>query len=195
VDVARSYGSKVRCESIDNGGAARARNRGVAIALGDYLAFLDADDIWEPNKTALQMARLLERSELDLCFGDVEEFVSPELSQEQAQRYRLSPRMVGYLPGAMLARRAAFSLVGPYDEALAAGEVVEWFARARDMAVAVDALSEVVLRKRVHGRNTGVVKQTKHGGYCGVMKLILDRRRAAAQRECKLPSGRDLEGN
>lgn len=49
-----------------NLGAAQSRNRGVALAVGEYVAFLDADDIWEPGKLRKQLA-MLEKTGAVLC--------------------------------------------------------------------------------------------------------------------------------
>ncbi|MGB4405392.1 MAG: glycosyltransferase family 2 protein [Sphaerochaeta sp.] len=51
-----------------NGGVAEARNRLFSEAKGDYIAFLDADDIWEPEKLAKQIA-LLENSGSDFVYS------------------------------------------------------------------------------------------------------------------------------
>lgn len=51
-----------------HGGQSRAKNRGIALARGDFLAFLDADDVWEPTKLARQLALFEERPELGVVF-------------------------------------------------------------------------------------------------------------------------------
>jgi glycosyltransferase involved in cell wall biosynthesis len=59
---------RVRCQSISNGGVSTARNLGLRSAVGEYVAFLDADDCWLPTKLAVQVDALGARPEVGLCF-------------------------------------------------------------------------------------------------------------------------------
>ena len=54
-----------------NKGAAEARNLGTEMAKGSYIAFLDADDLWQENKLEVQIA-ILTKSTADVCFGSYE---------------------------------------------------------------------------------------------------------------------------
>lgn len=55
-EILREYGDRIVTVTQKNAGQAAARNAGARIARGRYLAFLDADDIWLPDKLARQMA-------------------------------------------------------------------------------------------------------------------------------------------
>jgi glycosyltransferase involved in cell wall biosynthesis len=69
LDVIKSFGDKIRWETGPNRGGNAARNRGFALAKGEYIQFLDADDFLRPGKIARQMATL-ESSQADVVYED-----------------------------------------------------------------------------------------------------------------------------
>ena len=79
VSVARSMAPSAVVVSQPPLGVGSARNHGVLLSSGKYLAFLDADDRWSDDKLKNQLAVLEEDAEVDAVFGAVKEFVSPEL--------------------------------------------------------------------------------------------------------------------
>lgn len=66
----RSLGrfSNVQIHSQKNAGQTAARTKGVGFSKGDYVAFLDADDIWHPNKISSQIKYLENHTSVDLVF-------------------------------------------------------------------------------------------------------------------------------
>jgi glycosyltransferase involved in cell wall biosynthesis len=61
--------SRIKAFSYENGGVAVARNRGIAQATGEFMAFIDADDLWTPDKLELQLAALQQHPEAGVAYS------------------------------------------------------------------------------------------------------------------------------
>ncbi len=64
------YMSRIRYFKQDNSGVSVARNRGMLAAGGEYIAFLDSDDLWYPEKLEKQIAFMRNRPEIGMCYTD-----------------------------------------------------------------------------------------------------------------------------
>src|SRR5258708_8569378 len=115
----RAYGDQVQYFRQDNRGSGAARNAGLRRASGDWLALLDGDDFWEPNKLAEQVAAAAADHSLEAVFTYMQPFVSPDLDPTEAARLRVEAEpMPGYGASTMLIRRAAFWRIGEFAEHL-----------------------------------------------------------------------------
>jgi glycosyltransferase involved in cell wall biosynthesis len=176
-EVARAVGDPVRCVRQARAGVSAALNRGVELARGSELAFLDADDVWLPQKLSLQVRALSQEGDLDLVFGHVRQFHSPELNADQRSRIALSPHSVpGICKGTMLIRRQAFARVGWFATQWTLGEFVDWYARAVDARLRSAVLAEVVMHRRLHLANSGIRERDAQSDFPRILKTILDRR-------------------
>jgi glycosyltransferase involved in cell wall biosynthesis len=180
-EVARGFGPSVRCHRQSHRGAAAARNQGVRLATGDFLAFLDADDLWLPDKLTRQTALLTADASLEAVFGHVRQFFSPDISAATRQSVRfIQEVMPGYVAETLLIRRESFLRVGDFDIRRSAGEFVDWFARAQEKGLSARMLEEVLALRRIHDANMGILRRDENRGeYLQAVKAALDRRRSA----------------
>jgi glycosyltransferase involved in cell wall biosynthesis len=178
IHVAARYAPRVRCVHQENSGIGAARNRGIEQAAGDMLAFLDADDLWSPTKLSLQVAALDLDPEMDIVLGLARQFRSPDMEDETvAPRAAAETVMAGYVPGTVLIRRESFARVGPFATGWRVGEFIDWYARAVDLGLKSHMLQEVVLHRRLHDTNIGIVEPEARADYLRILKASLDRRR------------------
>jgi len=168
-----------------HGGAAQARNLGVERSSGAFVAFLDADDLWTEHALAALIAPLERDPALGMSVGLMEQFVSPEL-EGGGHGFRFSPdRVVARMCGTVLIRRSELDRVGSFAPQLRSGEFTDWILRAEAAGVRFATVPELVLRRRLHLTNHGVLRKDARQDYLKVVKAALDRRRAAGDAEAR----------
>jgi glycosyltransferase involved in cell wall biosynthesis len=172
-ELARSFPG-VRCLRQESAGQASALNAGVTASTGDFLAFLDADDRWLPDKLQLQLAAFSSEPELEIVFGHARQFFEPGVT---STRLGESPALPARLPSALLVRRAAWQRVGAFSSEWPLGGVIEWCARAEDCGLRSRMLDELVYERRVHGKNATLSHPDAAREYARMLKGVLDRRR------------------
>lgn len=129
LDVLAAFGDRIRYVYQKNQERSVARNTGIAHAQGEYIAFLDADDYWHPQKVARQLALLEERRECGAAYAHIQ-FVTPDgaplpphrqLTFPPTGETDLLPRLLyGHFLGcsSVIARRTLIETVGGFDPAL-----------------------------------------------------------------------------
>jgi glycosyltransferase involved in cell wall biosynthesis len=161
-----------------NQGTSIARNHGVKVAQGEFLAFLDADDLWMPEKTKQQIELLDASPHLEAVFGQVKQFHSPELPENIKAKIHCPPGLIlGIIPSNFLVRKASFDRVGEFNPDYRLGEFLDWYIRAMELQVEIGNVSELVTLRRLHNFNKGLVLKSEMKNYTTLLKAALDRRR------------------
>jgi len=154
--VLAPYRARIRYMAQENRGLAGARNAGIRIALGKLFAFLDADDLWEPDFLASQVDFLRKHPEVDLVYADASIFGNVPEAGRRAMEFspsagevsfeRLVTRACTVLVLTVLVRREAVIRAGLFDESLRRVEDADLWLRM------VKAGSRLAYQKIVLGR-------------------------------------------
>ncbi|MDB4906515.1 MAG: hypothetical protein JWO05_1299 [Gemmatimonadetes bacterium] len=180
--VARSFGRHVTVIDSAHRGASAARNLGAAAASGDAIAFLDADDVWLPGSLEARVTLSAGAGMNVIVAGLVEQFICPRV--DEATRERLvcpsAPRR-GRMAGSMLIPAGVFARVGPIDETLQLGEMIDWTSRADALGVETLYSDRVVLRRRLHDRNSTMQTGHLQRDYLRLLRSSVNRQRSPAQ--------------
>jgi glycosyltransferase involved in cell wall biosynthesis len=170
-EIIQGFGPPVRYLGQPNRGPSAARNAGLRLCTGEFIAFQDSDDLWPAGKLARQIDFLRAHTAVDFVFGDMANFlVDP--SRENTAEIR-NPQLHDYLVGhatdlkdlyrwlvvdnvvptpTVVARAAAVRRVGFFDEQLRLAEDLEYWLRSLE-SCRWGFLDAVLLHRRRHETN------------------------------------------
>jgi len=161
VAVAKAYGRGVRVIEQARSGSASARNRGIEATSGELIAFLDADDLWLPDKTRLQLDLFERRPDLGMVFSDGIAF---DESGDRAGTYFDEKEFGGLcrassiflhdmiMTPTVILRRACLRTTGLFDEGLKIGQDTDLFFRLA-LRHPFDVVNRPLIKRRLHGGN------------------------------------------
>jgi glycosyltransferase involved in cell wall biosynthesis len=175
--VALACGPDVRVVAKANGGAATARNAGVAASQADLVAFLDADDLWPVGQLARLAHLLASEPSVLMAIGQTQLVREDDVKGTGRGLVPVGAPWHAPVFGSGLFRRQVFTVVGPMDPSLQPAEDLDWFIRARERAVPTLVVDEVTLLYRWHGANLTSGADPIRRRMLVALKRSLDRRR------------------
>jgi glycosyltransferase involved in cell wall biosynthesis len=184
-DRIKNLGDDIHYIYQENRGPAAARNTGLKLARGEFIAFLDVDDLWPEGKLGSQVERLLQDPSLEIVTGRIQYIFLDGTDDSLVRNLDGNNTVSSVNLGSALFRRSVFEKVGVFNETLQRGEDGDWFLRALEQDVSILILDEVTLYYRQHGKNITRGLGNRERGLFQILKKSLDRRRLAGGGEVR----------
>ncbi len=162
--IKEQFGDKIIYLFKTNGGPASARNLGIRVAKGEYIAFLDSDDLWMPEKLEIQIDYMDAHPECGLSFTKALSFIADSISQyedmELMYNITTSPTLKNLIQGnfipnlTVITQKRCIDDVGGFDERkeLIGKEDYELWIRVA-MNYSIACIPRVLARYQLHGEN------------------------------------------
>jgi len=180
-EAARQIAPEATVLERKNGGPGAARNTGLAVAKGKFIAFLDVDDVWPDGKIERQLARLegdptldfiLGRTQFDILDGGRDLGITYEDQENGVVTF--------FQFGAALYRARAFERIGNINEELEDSEDHDWFLRAKEAGLNWVCEKEIGVIYRRHPGNMTQPRPLAQTSLFDVIAASLARRRDQA---------------
>ncbi len=178
------YGSRIRVIRQENLGPPVARNAGIKAGRGEFVAFLDSDDLWLPRKVELSVRPLLHDPKIGVVYTDFRVLELGTGKRYQVPSYRRGGWMArdlfrecrGVSTSSLVVRRTCFDKVGLFDEELFRAQDWDMIVRLAEQ-FRYHFVEDILLERRLHRASLSVRHADKYAPYN--LKVI---EKAAARR-------------
>lgn len=188
-EILKGFGERIRVFRQNNAGAAVARNAAIARARGKYFAFLDADDLWLPQKLTAQIAYLESHPDIGMVYSAWAEWhadaggrFAPPAPQHRAIEPEIEPGGSGWLYNQLLLdcvihtttvvmRADLAARVGAFDETLRRGQDYDYWLRASRITP-IHKLRAPLSLYRIHAQSITRRPHAANYGYLVIQKAL-----------------------
>lgn len=177
VEILKEYGDKIRWKSQENKGPASAKKFGTSMAKGEYLAYLDSDDMFLPDKLKQQVDYLDKHPEVGLVYsgyyqvdekGEIVKLIS--CNKKKALLIQQN-----YVPtSGVMCRRECIDNVGVFDEDLGSNYDWDMWLRISEK-YPIHCISKPLFKYRVHGENISLTRSNRLDYERKVKILLLEK--------------------
>ena len=171
---------RVRLIENIHGGVAVARNTGVRAASGDYISFLDSDDLCAPGRLGRQIDKLASRPEIAAVTGHTRWFTEMRSDLQPAPGSMWYRRTDPALSNATF-RRSIFDEFGLFDESLAFAEDIDFYFRLFEADARILVEVEIATYYRHHPGNMTKDEPAMYRGILQAYHKSIERRRIAGR--------------
>ena len=179
---------RVRSHRQSNGGQARAKNQGISLSRGGFVAFLDADDTWLPGKLTRQMPLFQDRPALGVVYSDFERMDADGAPVPKGPVRLYRGRISGPLlidnfipfPSAVV-RRECLERQGVFDETLGMGIDYDLWLRL-SAHYEFDFIPEATVRYRIWSGQMSKNYRKRYESGIRIMQNFIDRNPDAVDR-------------
>lgn len=165
----------------ENCGPSLARNKGIRDASGEFIAFLDVDDLWPENNLMLLLNEMCSNPQLEVVHGFAQ--VMKLNKESNVYEYVGGPKdSFKHYIGAGIYKKNVFNKVGLFNENLKFGEDEDWYRRAYETGAKIKRLDDTTLFVRRHESNMTKDRNFVELNALKVFKMSLDRRRSETKK-------------
>lgn len=179
-DTTKQIAEQLGCKTIEVNFShiGKTRNAGLKQAKGDYILYVDSDDVMTDNGIYALYNEFINDNSLEAVFGMNREFISPELSDIDKKKLKARPGdNFGALAGCSLIKKEVFDKVGTFDEILKSGDVVDFQIRLKKQNIKMKKIPVLTSNRRLHNDNFGRTnKRQEYKDYITILRNKLNKK-------------------